>query len=46
MKGLEHMNARLPDGGLMQDYDFGWMWAELGISDLCTGEPKTRPTQG
>ena len=34
LKGLEQMNARLPDDDPMRDYDFGWMWEELGIAEL------------
>lgn len=34
LKGFEQNTARLPEDDPMHDYDFGWMWAELGISDL------------
>jgi hypothetical protein len=34
LKGLEQHSARRPPGDPMRDYDFGWMWDELGISDL------------
>jgi hypothetical protein len=36
LKGLEQSSARRPPGDPMRDYDFGWMWDELGISDLRT----------
>jgi hypothetical protein len=31
---FEQSSARRPPGDPMRDYDFGWMWDELGISDL------------
>ena len=34
LKGFEQSSARRPPGDPMRDYDFGWMWDELGISDL------------
>ena len=34
LKGFEQNSARRPPGDPMRDYDFGWMWDELGISDL------------
>jgi hypothetical protein len=34
LKGFEQLSARRPPGDPMRDYDFGWMWDELGISDL------------
>ena len=34
LKGLEQNNARLPADDPMHDYDFSWMWEELGITDL------------
>ncbi|WP_146160241.1 hypothetical protein [Phaeovulum veldkampii] len=34
LKGLEQNNARLPTDDPMHDYDFSWMWEELGITDL------------
>ena len=34
LKGFEQNNARLPADDPMHDYDFSWMWAELGITDL------------
>ena len=36
LKGFEQHSARRPPGDPMRDYDFGWMWDELGISDLRT----------
>jgi hypothetical protein len=34
LKGFEQNTARLPADDPMRDYDFGWMWDTLGISDL------------
>jgi hypothetical protein len=34
LKGFEQTNARRPADDPMRDYDFGWMWTELGIADL------------
>jgi len=34
LKGFEQNTARLPADDPMRDYDFGWMWDKLGISDL------------
>lgn len=34
LKGFEQNTARLPEDDPMRSYDFGWMWAELGIADL------------
>ena len=34
LKGFEQNTARLPESDPMHSYDFGWMWAELGIADL------------
>ena len=34
LKGFEQNSARRPPGDPMRDDDFGWMWDELGISDL------------
>lgn len=34
LKGFEQNTARLPANDPMRDYDFGWMWEKLGISDL------------
>ena len=34
LKGLEQTSARHPADDPMRDYDFGWMWEELGVSDL------------
>lgn len=34
LKGFEQNSARLPADDPMRDYDFSWMWAELGISEL------------
>ena len=34
LKGFEQNTARLPADDPMRDYDFGWMWEKLGISDL------------
>jgi len=34
LKGFEQNAARRPPGDPMRDYDFGWMWEKLGISDL------------
>ncbi|MBW6496351.1 MAG: hypothetical protein K0B16_17710 [Burkholderiaceae bacterium] len=36
LKGFEQNTARLPEDDPMCDYDFGWMWNKLGISDLRT----------
>jgi hypothetical protein len=30
LKSLEQTSARCPVNDPMQDYDFGWMWEELG----------------
>jgi hypothetical protein len=34
LKGLEQTSARQPADDPMRAYDFGWMWRELGVSDL------------
>jgi hypothetical protein len=34
LKGFEQNAARRPPDDPMRDYDFGWMWERLGISDL------------
>ena len=34
LKGLEQTSARHPVDDPMRDYDFGWMWEELGVSNL------------
>lgn len=34
LKGFEQNKARLPADDPMHDYDFSWMWEELGITDL------------
>jgi hypothetical protein len=34
LKGFEQNSARRPPGDPMRDYNFGWIWDELGISDL------------
>jgi len=34
LKGFEQNTAHLPADDPMRDYDFGWMWDKLGISDL------------
>lgn len=34
LKGLEQTTARMPADDPMRDYDFGWMWDKLGITDL------------
>lgn len=34
LKSLEQTSARCPVDDPMQDYDFGWMWEELGVADL------------
>lgn len=34
LKGFEQNTARLPESDPMHSYDFGWMWAQLGIADL------------
>ncbi|MBA3324651.1 MAG: hypothetical protein H0T41_05080 [Rhodobacteraceae bacterium] len=34
LKGFEQNAARLPADDPMRDYDFGWMWEKLRISDL------------
>ena len=31
LKGFEQHNARRPADDPMRDYDFGWMWEQLGI---------------
>ena len=36
LKGFEQNTARLPENDPMRDYDFGWMWDTLGVSDLRT----------
>jgi hypothetical protein len=34
LKTLELTSARLPADDPMRDYDYGWMWRELGVADL------------
>jgi hypothetical protein len=34
LKFLEQANARCPDDDPIRDYDFGWLWRELGVADL------------
>jgi len=34
LKYLENANARQPADSPMASYDTGWMWTELGLSDL------------
>ena len=34
LKDLERTSARLPPDDPVRDYDFGWMWRELGVADL------------
>jgi hypothetical protein len=34
LKALEMTSARLPADDPMRDYDYGWMWQELGVADL------------
>jgi len=34
LKTLEMTSARLPADDPMRDYDYGWMWQELGVADL------------
>lgn len=34
LKGLEQTSARQPADDPMRDYDFRWMWEELGVADL------------
>lgn len=34
LKGFEQNTARLPVDDPMREYDFGWMWEKLGISNL------------
>jgi len=34
LKSLEQTSARCPVDDPMRDYDFGWMWEELGVADL------------
>ena len=34
LKGFEQNNARLAADDPIHDYDFNWMWEELGITDL------------
>ena len=36
LKSLEQTSARCPTDDPVHDYDFGWMWQELGIADLRT----------
>ena len=36
LEGFEQNSARRPPRDPMRNYDFGWMWDELGISDLRT----------
>ena len=33
LKTLENHTARQPAGTPMADYDFDWLWAELGLSE-------------
>jgi hypothetical protein len=33
LKALENHSARRPAGTPMADYDFNWLWAELGVSE-------------
>ena len=34
LESLEQTSARLAADDPMRDYDFGWMWEELGVRDL------------
>ena len=34
LKVLENHSARRPAGDPIGDYDFGWMWQELGVEAL------------
>ncbi len=34
LKGLEQTSARCPADDPVRDYDFSWMWEELGVADL------------
>jgi len=34
LKGLENMTAQLEPGSAIASYDVGWIWKELGVSDL------------
>lgn len=34
LKTLEQTSARLPADDPIRDYDYGWMWKELGVADL------------
>lgn len=34
LKDLERTSARLPPDDPVREYDFGWMWQELGVADL------------
>ena len=34
LKTLENHSARRPVGDPIGDYDFGWMWQELGVGAL------------
>jgi hypothetical protein len=34
LKTLERTSARLPADDPIHDYDYGWMWEELGVADL------------
>lgn len=34
LKELERTSARLPPDDPVRQYDFGWMWRELGVADL------------
>jgi hypothetical protein len=36
LKGLEQTSARCPPDDPVRDYDFSWMWRELGVADLRT----------
>lgn len=34
LKSLKQTSARCPADDPMHDYDFGWIWNELGVADL------------
>ena len=34
LKSLENHSAKRPAGDLIGEYDFGWMWQELGLAAL------------
>ncbi len=34
LKVLENHSAKRPAGDPIREYDFGWMWQELGVASL------------